>query len=292
MPRRWRSSSSSVELIRSRVMGEPQHRLKLVVAYDGQGFSGSQRQPGKRTVQGELESASALLFGVADPVSLAGRTDSGVHAVGQVASCLDHRPELSEWQIARALRKLCGDDLSVRSVERVCPAFDPRRDAQWRQYRYLIWNGPPNPLVRGSAALVERELDLTAIREAARSLVGELDFASFAGLGKGVPWSDREGRGTTRRIWSTEIVESPTHWGRTVTIDVIGDAFLPGQVRSIVGALIEVGRRRKSPEWLTELIARGDRRAGPKAAPAHGLVLWHVGYEPFAGDAGSAGSSK
>lgn len=279
-------------MIRPRVATEPQHRLKLLVAYDGRGFSGSQRQPGKRTVQGELESAAARLFGMSVPVSLAGRTDSGVHALGQVASCLDSRPELGESRIAHAMRSNCGDDLSVVAVERVHLGFDPRRDAKWRQYRYSIWNGPPNPILRGSAALVDRELNLEALRVGARSLVGEQDFASFAGLGQGVPWSGQSGRGSIRRIWSVEVIDHFCGWGRLVTIDVIGDAFLPGQVRSMIGALIEVGRGRKPPDWLTELVAQRDRRAGPKAAPAHGLALWRVGYEPFAGGSGVASPSR
>ncbi len=279
-------------MIESRADQPPQRRLKLLVAYDGRGFSGSQRQPGKRTVQGELESATAKLFGEATPVSFAGRTDSGVHAVGQVASCLDYRPELSEWQIAQAIRSRTEDDLSVWSVERVRPDFDPRRDARWRQYRYQIWNGPPNPLMRDRAALVERELNPEAMHRAAQALVGELDFASFAGLGKGVPWSEREGRGTVRRVWSIAVATCPGPSGRMVTLDIVGDAFLPGQVRSMTGALIAIGRGKKAPEWLVELIAQRDRRAGPKSAPAHGLVLWHVGYEPFAGTSGSTGPSE
>lgn len=262
-----------------------------MVAYDGREFSGSQRQPGKRTVQGDLEAAAADLFGSATPMLLAGRTDSGVHAVGQVASCLDKRPKLSERQIAQAFRAHLAVDVSIGSVQRVSIDFDPRRDAKWRQYRYQIWNGTPNPLVRDRAALVERELDARAMQIAAQSLVGERDFASFAGLGKGVPWSDREGRGTVRRIWSVDFGACPGPLGRMVTVDIVGDAFLPGQVRSIIGALLEVGRGRRNPEWLPKLIARQDRRAGPKAAPAHGLVLWQVGYEAYAGATGSTGPS-
>jgi tRNA pseudouridine38-40 synthase len=182
-----------------------------------------------------------------------------------------------------ALRKHLANDVSVRSAERKPPDFDPRRHAAWRHYRYQIWNGAPNPLLRDRAAQVERDLDSGAMRLAARSLIGEQDFASFAGLGKGVPWSGRAGRGTVRRVWAIEIAECDEMHGRTIAVDVIGDAFLPGQVRSMIGALIEVGQGRKGPEWPVDLIARRDRRAGPKSAPAHGLVLWQVGYEPFTG---------
>ena len=279
-------------MIESRADRQPQHRLKLVVAYDGREFSGSQRQPGKRTVQGDLEAAVATLFGAEIPVSLAGRTDSGVHALGQVASCLDRRPELGEAQIAVALRSHLRDDVSVGSAERVPFDFDPRRDARWRQYRYQIWIGAPNPLVRDRSALIERQLDTESMRVASHFLVGEQDFASFAGLGKGVPWSEREGRGTIRRVWAIEIAERIEWHGRMIAIDVIGDAFLPGQVRSMIGALVEVGRGRIGPEWLAELVGRRDRRAGPKSAPAHGLALWHVGYEPYAGARDNVGLSR
>jgi tRNA pseudouridine38-40 synthase len=278
-------------LIDSRADHETRHRLKLLVAYDGRGFSGSQRQPGKRTVQGELEAAALKLFGRAAPVSLAGRTDSGVHAVGQVASCLDFRPELGDWQVAQALRCHLADDVSIGCVDRVPLEFDPRRDAKWRQYRYQIWNGAANPLVRERSALIERALDTDAIRAASERLIGEQDFSSFAGLGRGVPWSERAGRGTVRRIWSVGVDTCPSPLGRMVTVLITGDAFLPGQVRSIVGALIEIGRGRKDPAWLGELIAQRDRRAGPKSAPAHGLVLWQVSYEPFAGSPGATGQS-
>jgi tRNA pseudouridine38-40 synthase len=279
-------------LIDSRADHEPRHRLKLVVAYDGRGFSGSQRQPGKRTVQGDLESAASRLFGRAVPMSLAGRTDSGVHAVGQVASCLDVRSELDQRQIGRAFNAHLAEDLAIGSVDRVPVSFDPRRDARWRQYRYQVWNGSPNPLVRDRAALIERVLDVEAILVATGSLIGEQDFASFAGLGKGVPWFQLQGRGTVRRIWSVSVETCPDRLGRMVTIDITGDAFLPGQVRSMIGALIEIGRGRRSPDWLTGLIAQRDRRAGPKSAPAHGLVLWHVGYEPYTGSTGTTGPSE
>ena len=263
-----------------------------MIAYDGREFSGSQRQPGKRTVQGDLETAIAALFGAETPVSLAGRTDSGVHALGQVASCLDRRPDLGEAQIALALRSHLRDDVSVASVVRVPLEFDPRRNARWRQYRYQIWAGVPNPLVRERAMLIERQLDLESMRSASQLLVGEQDFASFAGLGKGVPWSEREGRGTVRRVWAIELAERNELHGRMIVIDVTGDAFLAGQVRSMIGALVEVGRGRKGPEWMLEVIGSRDRRAGPKSAPAHGLVLWHVGYEPFAGARENTGPSR
>ncbi len=126
---------------------------------------------------------------------------------------------------------------------------------------------------------------------AAQALVGEKDFATFAGLGKGVPWSEREGRGTVRRIWSVQIGSTPELLGQLVSIDVVGDAYLPGQVRSMVGALIEIGLGRRTPEWLADIVAQRDRRAGPKSAPALGLVLWHVGYEPYTGVTGSTGPS-
>ena len=118
----------------------------MVLSYNGQEFSGSQRQPGKRTIQGELESALKTLAGRNVAVSLAGRTDRGVHARGQVGSCLNIRPEMTTSEIRRALLSILPEDISVFSVERVDDAFDPRRSAKWRHYRYRIRIGPRNPL--------------------------------------------------------------------------------------------------------------------------------------------------
>lgn len=261
--------------------------LKLVVAYDGRRFAGSQRQVGKRTIQEELETACGRLLGVETPVRLAGRTDAGVHALGQVAAVHSPRIAMADGSVMAALNALLPDDIAVRLVETVRLDFDPRRDARWREYRYRVGVEPVSPLIAGLVLTRRRVLDVEAMQAAARHFEGEHDFASFAGMGAGTPWSKWRARPrqTVRRIFrcDSRSANDPLFGGgdQIVEIVVIGDAFLPRQVRGMVGALIEVGRGRREPAWIEALLAQGDRRGGPDTVPAHGLVLWAVGYAPF-----------
>ncbi|HQY30513.1 MAG TPA: tRNA pseudouridine(38-40) synthase TruA [Thermomicrobiales bacterium] len=265
--------------------GEEHSRLKLVIAYNGQEFSGSQRQPGQRTVQGELEAALATLAKREVALSLAGRTDTGVHASGQVGSCLDPRPDLEAGELQRALLALLPKDISVYRVERVSAAFDPRRSAQWRHYRYRIRVGPRNPVDDTAVLCLDGTLNTMRLLHGALRFEGEHDFGSFAGLGRGTPESaDRDkGRGTTRRILMAHVRSRMDEgWnGQEIAIDIVGDAFLPGQVRSMVGALLEVGRGNVQPDWIDSLLEIADRRQGPKSVPAKGLTLVQVGYDEW-----------
>jgi tRNA pseudouridine38-40 synthase len=277
--------NSLADLAASASGDDSSSRLKLILAYNGQEFSGSQRQPGKRTIQGELEKAFAVLAGKAVNVSLAGRTDAGVHASGQVGSVIDPRPDLETEEIRRALLAGLPEDISVYKVERVASSFDPRRDARWRHYRYRIRVGPRNPLDDATALNVEGTLNAMRLLHGAVRFEGEHDFASFAGLGRGTPEHPErdKGRGTVRRILFGH-VRSRMDEGRfaqEIAIEFIGDAFLPGQVRSMVGALLEVGRGKVQPDWIDSTLAAADRRKGPKAAAAKGLTLVQVGYQDW-----------
>jgi len=259
-------------------------KLKLVLAYDGSKFSGSQRQRGNRTVQGDLEDAIARLSNGPVKVAMAGRTDAGVHALGQVASCDDPRCDLEPTRLRLALNNQLPADISVLEVGRVESTFDPRRDARWRHYRYRIWVGPRHPLLISQSLQVNGPLNVMRMLHGAVRFEGEHDFASFAGLGKGVPGSSDIGsRGTVRRIHRAKVRSrtSREYQGQVIEIDIVGDAFLPGQVRSMVGALLDVGRGKVQPDWIDELIAIADRRRGPKAAAPHGLTLVEVGYEDW-----------
>ena len=256
------------------------------MAYDGTEYSGSQRQPDKRTIQGELESAVATVARRPISVELAGRTDAGVHALGQVASFEDSRSGLEKSRLVVALNAVLPKDISVHSAEWVSAGFDPRRCAKWRAYQYRICNGPANPLERRHALTVSQPLVVAAMAEAAGRFAGVHDLSSFCGLGSGVPWSKRKviGRGAVRHIYSCSVRNT----GQTgITIDVAGDAFLPNQVRTMVGALLEVGRSKRDPDWVTRLLCDKDRRLGPGTAPPHGLILMQVGYTEFEGDSGA-----
>lgn len=258
--------------------------LKLTIAYDGTGFVGSQRQANGRSVQEELENALSSLHGQTTSVDLAGRTDSGVHAVGQVASTVDIRPGMTEGRLIEAINAHLADDLAVVGIERKPEGFHARYDAVWREYRYRIWWGVRQPLQRYHAWQRWPALNLEAMAEGAARLVGEKDLASFTGNGLGVAEAEPGNRGTVRNIMHCSVYPINAWWGTApadgqgAEIRIIADGFLPQVVRSVAGALADVGRQKRSPEWISELIAVGDRRKGPQTAPPHGLMLWRVGY--------------
>ena len=216
---------------------------------------------------------------------MAGRTDAGVHALGQVASCIDPRPDLDDSRLLMALEKLLPHDVSVMELSRVGTEFDPRRDAKWRHYRYRIWVGVRQPMERTQSLQIHGPLNVMRMLHGAVRFEGEHDFGSFSGLGKGVPWSnDRKvGRGTVRRVHMASVRSrtSRERHGQIIEVDIVGDAFLSGQVRSMVGALLDVGRGKVQPDWIDDLLATADRRKGPKSVLPHGLCLVAVGYEEW-----------
>lgn len=261
-----------------------QHTLKLTIAYDGTGFHGSQRQKNGRSVQEDLETALSRLNGQPTHVALAGRTDAGVHAVGQVASVADERPGMSSERMVQAINAHLAGDLAVVGCERRKAGFHARYDAVWREYRYRIWWGPPQPLQRFRAWQRVSELDLDAMSAGAALLKGPTNLASFAGNGMGVGEAAAAGRGTVRTIHHCSVRPVRGWWGSTPDVGegaelrIIADGFLPQAVRTMTSALVDIGQHRRAPAWLQELIEAGDRRRGPQTAPPYGLILWRVGY--------------
>ncbi len=260
--------------------------LKLTLGYDGTGFWGSQTQANVRTVQQELDHALERLGGSPATTEFAGRTDRGVHAVGQVVRCADLRPEMSAEALHNALNRVTPDDLAISSVARVEAGFHPRYDAIWREYRYRIWVGSRQPLMERFAWNRRSALDLDAMTRAAGHLVGTHNLAAFTGGGEGVPWSARAvaKRGTVRTVHHCGVREVGPWWGilpgsgTGIEVRIIADGFLPQLVRTVVGGLAVVGTRERPPEWFEQLLKVADRRFGPVLAPAHGLILWRVGY--------------
>lgn len=261
--------------------GKPVTTLKLTTAYDGTGFWGSQRQVGVRTVQGELEAGLSRLHGSPVTTRMSGRTDRGVHAIGQVVSCADIRPELDNQLLVRAIEAHLPDDLGIVSVERKTAPFHARFDATWREYRYRIWSGSSQPLIGRQVWQRRTPLDADAMASAGKWLIGTHDLATFTGGGDGVPWSARE---TTRTIMACTVRRIDPWWGLVpfagtgVEIRVVATGFLPQLVRNIVGALVTAGSGAQPPAWIADLLEVADRRQGPPTAPPHGLILWRVGY--------------
>jgi len=249
----------------------PQRCARAVIEYDGTAFAGSQVQPNARTVQGELEEALNRLIGERTRVRLAGRTDAGVHATGQVASfCLARRARGAQpsWrELRRRLNAVLPPDLAVRSLGTAPAGFDPRRDARWRVYRYRIrMNGATRPLDRHRTLEIDDRLDVDAMRAAAARMVGERDFASLG--------SDAHGR-TVRHLAEVRV----TRRGDLVEVRVTANAFLRRMVRSIVALLLAAGRGRLAPDAVDGLLDGGSRALDGRAAPAHGLTLERVVYE-------------
>lgn len=240
---------------------------RLDVAYDGAGFSGYASQPGQRTIQGELEAALERLVASSFTTGVAGRTDAGVHARGQVVS-LAAEVQLDLTTLARSLNGLIGPEIAVMAVTQAPDGFDARFSAIWRRYRYLIDRGSaPNPLTRHMAWHVQRPLDVDAMRQVGNALVGEHDFSSFCRL--------VEGRSNVRRVneldWRIE--------GNYLELWIEANAFCHQMVRSIVGYSYDVGRGFSNPDEVERVLGARDRSAVATVAPPHGLTLWEVGYD-------------
>jgi tRNA pseudouridine38-40 synthase len=239
-----------------------------VIEYDGTGFAGWQVQPGQRTVQGVLEDAAADLAGAPVAVAGAGRTDAGVHALGQAAN-LSLALGMEPATIASALNARLPDDLLIRSAEIVPADFHARFSAVSRKYVYLI-GAEASPLWRHRRWHVRISLDPGAMREAAGLLEGEHDFSSFCLTGS----EPEHHRCRVSRI-SLEWV--PEHGGMHV-LRIEANRFLRGMVRSIVGTLVDVGRGRTSPERFGSILEANDRGEAGATAPPHGLYLTEVTY--------------
>lgn len=257
-------------------------RVRLDLAYDGAEYSGWAAQPALRTVQGVLEAALGTVLRIPPPrLTVAGRTDAGVHARGQVCH-LDVPGEVwhalpgrSARTPAEALvRRLAGvlpDDVRVRAAGLAPDGFDARFSASWRRYAYRVADTEygVDPLLRSHVLWHDRRLDLDAMNAAAAGLLGEHDFAAFC--------RPRAGATTIRELRTL-------HWARGLDGIVVGtveaDAFCHNQVRAMVGALLSVGGGRRPIDWPATVLAAGVRDSAVTVVPPHGLTLEAVGYPP------------
>jgi tRNA pseudouridine38-40 synthase len=252
---------------------------RLVLEYDGAGFEGWQVQAGdRRTVQGALEAAIAQVTGQTVRVTGSGRTDTGVHAEGQVASvALAAGPEPAALQ--QALNGVLERDVVVRELALAPAGFDARRDATAKRYRYALWNASWRAPLRAARTLhVPYALDLGALRAGLQGLVGTHDFASFQGAGASVTT-------TTRKLLAAELSGEA---GGALQLEFEGSGFLRHMVRNLVGTLLEVGAGKRAPESLESLLAARDRRRAGPTAPAHALTLLFVRYPASVSEAASS----
>ena len=240
----------------------------MTVQYDGTNYHGWQEQPGLATVQGTLADGLATILGHRPAVDGAGRTDAGVHALGQVAAFSTERA-IEPPRLQAALNSRLPDDIAVAALAEVAPDFDPTRDATRKHYRYRLWRSPSKPVF--AARYVwhwYRPLEVGPMREAAERLLGTHDFRSFESRG-----TPRET--TVRTLFRLDLTEAEPP---EVHVDVEGDGFLYRMVRNLVGALVEVGRGHRPPEWIDAVLAARDRTAAGPCAPPQGLCLMAVRY--------------
>ncbi len=256
--------------------GEPGTvRLRIDLSYDGSAFSGWAAQPGRRTVEDVVAAAlgRVLRLPSSPRLTVAGRTDAGVHARGQVAHLDVPATAWSDTtgQIASRLAGVLPPDVRVRAMGAAPAGFDARFSALWRRYAYRVCDDETaaDPLRRHETLWYFRRLDLAAMNQAAACCLGEHDFAAFC--------RRREGATTVRTLRTLA-------WHRddhgTATATVVADAFCHNMVRSLVGALLAVGEGRRPPDWPAAVLAAAVRDPAVRVVPPHGLCLEEVGYPP------------
>lgn len=247
-------------------------RWRLDLAYDGAAYRGWATQPSLPSVQQTIEDALALVLRLEESARLtvAGRTDTGVHARGQVVHVdLPDDVDVDADHLVRRLDRVLPDDIVVRAVRLAPDGFDARFSALRRRYVYRIWDGPtgPDPLHRNHVVHHHKPLDVSAMNDAAVGILGEHDFAAFC--------RRREGASTVRSL--IQLTTRRTDAG-IVETTVVADAFCHSMVRSLMGALTAVGDGRNEPSWMTRVLKAKVRDSRVKVMPAHGLTLEEVVY--------------
>ncbi len=248
-------------------------KLKLTIAYDGTGYDGWQTQKTGVGVQSLVEAALGKLFRSQPKVFSSSRTDTGVHALGMAAHIEAPRVErrMTPTRLMLAMNAHLPPDIRVQSVKRVPAEFHARFSAVGKEYRYQVWNhAAMNPLLRTQAWHCKRKLDLVAMRSAARDFVGKHDFRSF----RVNPFYDTNA--TVRTLSRCDIKRR----GPLLTFVIEGDGFLYRMCRGIVGTLVQIGEGKIPRDAVRSILAKRDRTVAGMTAPAHGLFLWRVLYDP------------
>lgn len=240
--------------------------VRLDIEYDGSGFRGWAAQPGLRTVQGELEAGLATVLREPVKLTVAGRTDTGVHALGQVASFVTEA-EVHE-DLARRLNGVGPDDIAVTAAKAVEDGFDARRDAKSRSYLYrVLARSAPSPFEQGRALWWPHRIDMEALEACAAALPGNHDFTAFTPTQTDHVRFDRD---ILAAAWKLD--------GDILSFRIIADAFMRNMVRVLVGTMLEASGGRRTPESFQKLLQGAPRSAAGDTAPPHGLYLESVGY--------------
>ncbi|MCG2676210.1 tRNA pseudouridine(38-40) synthase TruA [bacterium] len=264
--------------------------IRLTIEYEGTHYRGWQRQtrikdPGsriqKKTIQGVLEESLSKITKERIRVIGAGRTDAGVHALGQVVN-FKTRSKMTPEEFKKALNSMLSKDIVIKNAQRVKEEFHAQFDAKNKYYRYIIYQGPTSsPFLRNYVFYIPYRLDLKAMKEGAKYLVAKHNFSSFQLSGSSTRTPVRtitKLSVTSHRSFRSPITDHRSPNSRLISIDCVANGFLYGMVRSIVGTLIEVGRGKISPSKVKEILKAHDRRLAGPTAPAKGLYLIKVKY--------------
>ncbi|HAM14462.1 MAG TPA: tRNA pseudouridine(38-40) synthase TruA [Eggerthellaceae bacterium] len=256
----------------------------MKVAYRGAAFSGFARQPDRTTVQGELEAALEMLLRRPVETTCAGRTDTGVHARGQVVSfdvtgselaSLDERDACRQRfaSLRRSMNAITHEDISIREIRQMKDGFSARFDAVAREYRYFLATGDVAPVFMREFSWHVGDLNVDAMQRASRCLIGEQDFKSFCRAASAID------KPTCRNLMELSFDDQDICGEKMLVMRIVGSSFLHSMVRTIAGTLVDVGRGRKPESWVAEALAARNRTAAGECAPACGLVFWDVRYE-------------
>lgn len=249
----------------------PMRTIKFSVAYDGSAYSGWQYQPDRVTIQGEIETAIHSATRSVTRVTASGRTDAGVHAIGQVASCRI-QSRLADRDLHRALNANLPFDIRIHSLDTVDDDFHAIRSATGKRYRYVVQDGGIRDVFsRKYCWYVPQRLDIEGMATAAKQLMGKHDFSSFETSGA-------PRKSAIRVVRHLDVSRKSSVNGQQVVFEVEADGFLYNMVRIIVGTLVQVGCHKKNVTWVGDVLAAKDRRAAGTTAPAQGLFLLRVFY--------------
>jgi len=244
-----------------------ERNIKLILEYDGTNYAGWQYQKNAITIQQTVEEAVESLTGAHSSVLAAGRTDRGVHAIGQVVSFkTKSKIPIERWPAA--MNAVLPPDIRVKSSQNMPIAFHARFDAKGKRYKYFIWNASyASALLRNRTLHISTLLNVSAMQEASRYLIGKHDFSSFQASGSAV-------RDAVREVWSTDVGRS----GDIVSFSISGDGFLYNMVRIMVGTLIDVGIGKITADDMQAILDAHDRRKAGKTVAPQGLYLMEVYY--------------